>query len=555
MPLSRPEIGHSVAGEMGQADGLRKLYGISIAAAAAVALAASAAASGAAELRGTVTAVPPVVLFDGNPQFVGTDLARAMRDPLPARVATPADAFSTSGYVLPTADNIEHLRDGVVADGVSLLLVRAYVPGPGGVGCRVVDRNGVADPDANGRCDILYPAEPVHEVRYRFGRWETMHAVFARYTPPEAFGTASPDDEAEFGSKAVRRLEIEISWTDAQSPTTPEYRMKKGFVLERPPVVLVHGTYDNPTDCWDYPRTDIHWRAAPAIYQQQGLAGKLRDLGYRVYLVDFERSNGFSGTTRETGTWVTRETGTVGYWSGRRPAPPMRPHQRSHFRDNQKVVMVGGTRKGDGRGIAAALEEYRARKIAVTQADVVGHSMGGVLIRAYARGAPLPINPGEVCLPPATPETPEGPGNWYYRDDNFHQGDINRIITIGSTHKGSHMSQLLQHYSFWGQFDVGSDGRELGPDGALRASEIRRATPWTASASRSGPWRTGVSVSSTVAPSPTRFRRARRCNASVRRRCRHTRSPGSRRSPTSTCSRAWRARTGSIAAACKSSGA
>jgi pimeloyl-ACP methyl ester carboxylesterase len=116
----------------------------------------------------------------------------------------------------------------------------------------------------------------------------------------------------------------------------------------------------------------------------------------------------------------------------------------SHFRDNEKVVWDGGRledpEKGErGKGIRAALEEFRGNGIAATQADVVGHSMGGVLARVYAEGRHLDYTVRQIAE------------NWYRRPDNFQAGDINRLITIGSTHLGTHISGFLQHYSYYAE--------------------------------------------------------------------------------------------------------
>jgi hypothetical protein len=104
----------------------------------------------------------------------------------------------------------------------------------------------------------------------------------------------------------------------------------------------------------------------------------------------------------------------------------------SHFADNAEAVWDGG--RSGGEGIQAALAFFREQQVAATRADVVGHSMGGVLPRVYARGAPASETPG----PPGA--------NWYLRRDNWGRGDINRLITIGATHRGSHVPRLASHY-------------------------------------------------------------------------------------------------------------
>jgi pimeloyl-ACP methyl ester carboxylesterase len=73
-------------------------------------------------------------------------------------------------------------------------------------------------------------------------------------------------------------------------------------------------------------------------------------------------------------------------------------------------------------GIQGALDVLRFKGIAVTQADFVGHSMGGILGRLYS---------GEFN------------GTKYYRDDNLHAGDIHKLITLDTPHAGSELADWL----------------------------------------------------------------------------------------------------------------
>ena len=56
--------------------------------------------------------------------------------------------------------------------------------------------------------------------------------------------------------------------------------------------------------------------------------------------------------------------------------------------------------------------------IAITQVDVIGHSMGGLLARKWA---------GNII--------------GYKRKDNYRQGDIHKLITIDSPHSGSFLAE------------------------------------------------------------------------------------------------------------------
>ncbi len=72
----------------------------------------------------------------------------------------------------------------------------------------------------------------------------------------------------------------------------------------------------------------------------------------------------------------------------------------------------------DGDNIQTIKVEYKANKankIAITQVDVLGYSMGGVLARIWAEQK-----------------------DWVYkRKDNFWQGDYHKLITLDTLHYGS----------------------------------------------------------------------------------------------------------------------
>jgi|GEM_PF-2575028 len=68
-----------------------------------------------------------------------------------------------------------------------------------------------------------------------------------------------------------------------------------------------------------------------------------------------------------------------------------------------------------------ALEIYRRANIAVTQVDVVSHSLGGLLARS------------RVALKPVR----------YQRKENYNQGDFHKLITVGTPHHGSPLANFL----------------------------------------------------------------------------------------------------------------
>ena len=83
-------------------------------------------------------------------------------------------------------------------------------------------------------------------------------------------------------------------------------------------------------------------------------------------------------------------------------------------------VYFGENREAVRQFIQNARDVMNSKGIAMIQADIVGHSMGGVLARIWA-----------------------GAGTGYYvRDDNFRAGDIHKLITLDSPHYGSFLADL-----------------------------------------------------------------------------------------------------------------
>jgi pimeloyl-ACP methyl ester carboxylesterase len=83
--------------------------------------------------------------------------------------------------------------------------------------------------------------------------------------------------------------------------------------------------------------------------------------------------------------------------------------------------------------VRAAIEDgtrrLRERQIASTKADVIGHSMGGLLTRLYMLD-----------------QFSWNSRDWstgYLRPDNFSHGDVRRLITVSTPHFGSEVSDIL----------------------------------------------------------------------------------------------------------------
>ncbi len=336
-------------------------------------------------------------------------------------------------------------RDGAAADGVSRLLIRGDHGGEGKSTFQVEGGK------ANGTLQPLFNGEAQKSGNNYY--------TFAIYTPPEELEGDSPD---LVKTKPIRYRNIKIT-----SRFTPEkggpraVEADKEISLVAPPVVLMHGTYSTPSKTWDdgylkleavtpeeraaaksaiRSQTDIGFmgdnlnidnstlkaaikkrreQALQLIGSDKTMKAALEEKGFIVFMVDYQLTNGL-GLIQEA----------------RRP---------SHFKHNRMVLWdefwdkARHSKSGKPNGIKKALEYFRENlDVAATQADVVGHSMGGVLPRVYASDA---YTKEDARYPKSKLTNLSTQG--YRRPDNYKAGDINRLISICSTHYGSDLSHVM----------------------------------------------------------------------------------------------------------------
>ncbi|MGH9847384.1 MAG: alpha/beta fold hydrolase, partial [Blastocatellia bacterium] len=160
---------------------------------------------------------------------------------------------------------------------------------------------------------------------------------------------------------------------------------RASITLRPPPVVLVHGVWSS------------------------GLAWG----GLELYL---SRQHGFIGRNI-----VRTDYGSVN------PAGAFDPDSTTLAANDPVKKLIDST--------GEALNSYRDSGIAVTQVDVIGHSMGGLVARSRAASKAIA----------------------YLRKDNYRQGDFHKLITVGTPHHGSPLANLLvqrrcdNFYNFGGQ--------------------------------------------------------------------------------------------------------
>lgn len=319
------------------------------------------------------------------------------------------------------------LRRGAVADGVSALLLVAQVPSQGKASFQLTDSPAdgslVKLPRQNvtgwrGAAAAAAADLPVVEL-VRKSDGAKQYFAFALYLPPRAFGAKYSDLNG-----LSRSVSLAFRF-ESNEPGVKPHAEQVPLELYRPPVVLVHGTYDNPRYCWQ--------EGEPSL-GGVSLLQRLVNAGYRfpedaqpaVFAADYE------GTQDRLGQYHSS-----GLQAFERQVPgPGGQLSSSAFLNNANVVY------DCPQGIQRAIEVYRARRLAATQADVICHSLGGLVTRLYARGFPL-----NQAVPDAHYRNPDRcTGCWYHRPDNYQRGDLHRLITLCSTHKGSDIPGLLMPY-------------------------------------------------------------------------------------------------------------
>ena len=223
---------------------------------------------------------------------------------------------------------------------------------------------------------------------------EDRHYGFAIISAPDVF-PGSTDSDTDASGLAFEMADVEIAHS-GEEITLRTDQVK----IVRPPVILVHGTFSTPQTAWQ------ETASSPG---SKSMEAHLSENGFRTFLLDYTATNG--------------------------SADP------SGFSDNAMALWE------NPGGIEEAVNTYRNLQIACTQADVIGHSLGGILPRIYA----------------SEHYNPEG----YLRKENFMEGDMNRLITLGSTHFGSHMGELKVFLENASIFDVGPLGWVAGQTATL----------------------------------------------------------------------------------------
>ena len=329
-----------------------------------------------------------VSILDGNPLFLPGHEAVWREESVYPQFPNGAKKIVKDLNVTEIL-RLKEKRVGVAADGVSqiVLVFRADVPG--------IIQLGMPDgATEDGTLEVLNEGKTC-EVG-------DEHVAAALYTAPEHFGKGSGmvDPSDRLGEVVeARQVTINTIFRSTESDLPGRLFKLIDVKIVRPPVVLVHGTFDFPENAW---LSGVKIDGQPI---DVSFAKRLMDKGFLPFLVDYRSTNGNSknlnaveGSTFKSNKYVV--------W------------------DNYDGSWLTSVEHPYLGGIKRALDHFRKElKVAATQADVVGHSMGGLLARVNAS---LTYNPD------------------YVRLDNFGDGDINRLITISTPHYGSELPEMLE---------------------------------------------------------------------------------------------------------------
>ncbi len=175
---------------------------------------------------------------------------------------------------------------------------------------------------------------------------------------------------------------------------------KRIIRLRRPPVILVHGVNDNAGSWQSDPKTN----------------SVLRNAGFDVRAIDYKQTNSESFETNKE-VILHNPRGLISCNNGKEVS--INDNLSRHASGLVLQVLGVPLFAGNGCTIGEVLWEYRSAGIAISRVDIVAHSMGGLLARMLY-------------------QQPS-----YRSSDNFWQGYIRRLITIGTPHFGSNIANVV----------------------------------------------------------------------------------------------------------------
>ncbi len=266
-------------------------------------------------------------------------------------------------------------RTGIVTDGITRLVLRAKTKQP--VKFVLIPPENMTS-DRSSKCDWGTLSE-YDRSREHCESIEVSHVegdyTYALYRSPANFPLKSLKKPVFVTIKAIAKT------------TGEEIEMK--IQLFQPPVVLVHGLWS----------TLRKWKENKKLY-----VFPIGATPVPVPVPEFIFST-FKGSLEREGL----ETYSVSYERKNHSTPTFNPLSDS-YSIGQLVAQTN-----------LALHNNRKNNVAITQVDVVGHSMGGLIARARTVSHALK----------------------YKKNANYQRGDFHKLITIDTPHEGSPHGNIL----------------------------------------------------------------------------------------------------------------
>lgn len=307
---------------------------------------------------------------------------------LSAELLDPVDDLVDRSYVTDDPARLAiggHQVSGVAADGVAQLLLRIKTCKPSDeLRLQVINDQGnpssLADHDG-GFLPVGAGGEiPGSEILVGAQSFDSGPMAFAVYRAPRDFSRCVPSDNCVDSELETRNVTVRVT---RNLGTASEESIDVVVRVVRPPVLLLHGIWARYYE--DY------WQHFSATLRQQGMVFKIYSMNYDLPV---------PGTLEQTDPELPLLLQDIRVYES-----------ELSFVENAHPMLIRLERFING---------YRwMHGVAVAQADIVTHSMGGLVARTMA-------------------------GAREYRSIfNYKKGYIHKLITIGTPHLGSPLAGEL----------------------------------------------------------------------------------------------------------------
>jgi pimeloyl-ACP methyl ester carboxylesterase len=272
---------------------------------------------------------PPQSYGEGG--IIATNFCVELIDPVPDLVNNAGTGLIANRESLATRGTVVQ---GVAADGAARVVLRISANFEGEHLKLLLRPDGAGNPNNLPQPDgVLATTEGVpsgYELRLTAVNTSEGPRAFALYFPPKDFSRGGDDDNARNRNVVLQVASVE----------TPSSSSTVGITIARPPVVLVHGLWENRAD-WN--------RFTPLVGDPRGRFA----LAKANYDIKLSASNSQPEYTPD----ILRSVSSNAFG----------------FSPNAPLVLAD---------INRAINDSKTNGIATAQVDVVAHSMGGTITRA-----------------------------------------------------------------------------------------------------------------------------------------------------------------------------